>query len=422
MGSKMKKFNAVIRWSMACVVLQVGGCGKTEDGGVGNEAVSDEGSRPLADLSEAEVTDVCEEFWRIYADVTPAYARGICVVESAESTSNGASCDAAVEVCVDELEVVPLSIGECAETLDFAGCEASVAELNECIAAQREQVERIAALQSCEDALDEPSAGEWLDDPPACERLLDRCPATFEELGEMDGPDTEVSPGATPHVIEGTVDGERVEIRPNGGLLQSHSVSGEFWNSGVEFGGAALWLWGEVATAQGLLRMPPSGPEVPSWLCLDTVEIDRGTETSTWESSKLSMLPLCGEGDTQPLDLAFAVGYPVSGTHQGEAVSWVSTGFACDSACRFAFEAADTAWRGRDRWLLEVDTLLEPGTSREFEHSTLIHPGGEGAVACGGGGVVSYADDGEIQIVVDALGPLTHCPGAPIAGELRGEY
>lgn len=419
----MNELGRVLRWSMTCVML-VGGCGKTDESGAGDDDGSDADSRPLADLSDAEVSDVCEQVWQLYEDMVPAYERGICIVESVESASDGASCEAAVNECVDNLEIIVTSIDECTATLDFAGCEATVGELNECIAEQRQQVERIAGLQSCEDAVSEgASAEEWLEDVPACERLVDRCPAAFEgPSSDVDDSEVAVPPVDTPHVIAGDVDGTAVEIRPNGGLMQSHSATSEAWSTSLEFGGAALWLWGEVETAQGLLRMPPTGSEAPSWLCLDTVEIEHGTETSTWQSDKVSMLPACGEGDSQPFELTFAVGYPVSGVLQGEALSWVSAGFSCGSTCRFEFQAADTAWTGLDRWILEIDTSIEAGVSKAFERSTLIHPSGAGVVACGGGGVLTHRENEEIQIVVDALGPLSHCPGTPVEGELTGVY
>lgn len=420
----MNKLGVTLRWSMACVVVvSVSGCGKTEDGGSGAEDVSEDGSKPLDDLSDTEVTDVCEEVADVYEDVT-AYERGICVLESVASSGDGASCEAAVEGCIDDLEVTITSVDECSEMLDFTGCEATVGELNDCIAEQRQIVERIAALRSCEDALREgASAEEWFENAPACERLMDRCPAAFGEPDDVDDTEVPQSPGDTPHVIEGAVDGEAVEIRPNGGLMQSHGSTGEAWSSSLEFGGATLWLWGEMEMAQGLLRMPPSGSEVSSWLCLDAVELQRGTETSTWESSSLSELAVACDDDAEPLELTFAIGYPVTGVLHGEAVEWVSAGFSCGSGtCRFQFEAADTAWTGLDRWTLEIDTSIEEGASKEFGRTTLIYPSGVGTVACGGGGVVSWGEDDEFQIVVDALGPLTYCPGTPVDGELGGAF
>lgn len=417
----MNELGVVFRWSMACVMV-VGGCGKTEEGSSGNDDFSDADSRPLADLGDAEVRDVCEEFARIYQDVT-AYERGICIVESAES-GDGASCEAAVEDCIDGLEVIPTSADECTQMLDFTDCDASVEELNECAAEQREIVERISGLRSCADAREDgASVAEWFDDAPACERLFDACPASFEEPDDTDSPDVTVPPPDTPHVIEGTVDGEAVEIRPDGGLEHSTNATGDSWNSSLAFGGATLWLWGEAETAQGLLRMPPSGSEASKWLCLDAVEIERGDETSSWQSDQVSVLSVCGDGVHQPFELTFAVGYPVNGTLHGEAVDWISSGSSCGigAGCRFEFQAADAPW-GTDRWILEVDTSLEPGETKEFTVATLIHPNGVSAVACGSGGSVSWGEDNQFQIVVASLGPLAQCPGTPVDAELSGVY
>ncbi|HEY6726523.1 MAG TPA: hypothetical protein VI197_20955, partial [Polyangiaceae bacterium] len=308
----------------------------------------------------------------------------------------------------------------------------SVAELNDCIVEQRQNVERIAALRSCEDARESgASRSEWFDDAAACQQLFDRCPGTFDEPSEPDEPDEPddvdnvdepVSPDDASYVIEGTVDGEAVEIRPSGSLGHTSSTSGDFWSLGLEFGGAELWIWGENEAAQGLLRMPPGGTEASSMLCLEAVEVVKSAETSTWESSNLSALPLCSEGDRQPLELSFAPGLAVQGTFQGETLAWVSQGYDCFETCRFKFEPSDDPGSGRDRWILEVDTTIETGVTKEFEHATLIHVGGAGGVACGGGGVVSYAENGELQIVVDALAPLSECPGTPVEGNLSGSF
>ena len=415
----MGKLGVGLRWSLACVVL-VSGCGKTADGGAGGDGASD-GERPLAGLSDEEISDVCEELGSFYDDVASAYERGICVVESLGITSDDAECEAAVEDCVDELEIVSMSVNECTEALDFRGCEATVAELNDCVDASREQVERIAALQSCEDGQEHGASEEWFDDVPACERLADRCPAAFDEpSSDVDDLEVPSPPEDTPYVIEGSVDGEAIEIHPGGSLSLSEGSVGDSWSMSGEFGGATVWLWGESETGQGqgqgLVQLPSRGNEASSWVCLDSVEVERGAEASTWKSSQLSVFPVCAEGDRLPLELTFEVGSGVSGTLQGEAVAWVSGGYECDTNCRFEFEGA-----GRDRWILEVDTSLEPGASKEFEHSTLIHPNGVAAVACGGGGVLTYDElESEIQIVVDALAPLSYCPGTPVEGELSG--
>ena len=233
--------------------------------------------------------------------------------------------------------------------------------------------------------------------------------------------DSEVSGSAedSPYVIEGGVDGKAVELRPGGSMFTSQSYGADYWTLGIGFGRAEVWLWGEEEVGQGLLRMPlPKGAEDVSWLCLETVEIEEGTETTTWKSSKLSTLPVCAEGDPAPLELNFEDDSAVRGTFKGEAVAWVNTQYDCDGGtCRFEFKAAGS---GRDVWILEVDTSLEWGVPKAFEHATLIHPSGAAAVACGSGGVATYKENDEIQIVVDALAPLSHCPGTPVDGELSG--
>lgn len=237
----------------------------------------------------------------------------------------------------------------------------------------------------------------------------------------VDDSDVSGSPEDSPYVIEGSVEGKDVELRPGGSLFTSQGSAGDHWTLGIGFGRAEVWLWGDEETGQGLLRMPlPKGADNVSWLCLEAVEVEEGTETTTWKSSKLSMLPVCAEGDPQPLELNFEGDSAVRGTFQGEAVAWVNTRYDCDATCRFEFETDDTARSEREVWILEVDTSLEWGVPKAFEHATLIHPSGAAAVACGGGGVATYTENDEIQIVVDALAPVSRCPGMPVDGELSG--
>lgn len=437
MGTTMSQVDLVVRWGMvACVVLQLSGCGKTEDSDSGAKGGSDDGSKPLDDLSDVKVRDVCEEVSAPYEGGIAAYERGVCILESVELTGNGALCDEAVEECIDLLKIEITSVDECVELLDFTGCEATVDELNECVAATRQRVEQISALRSCDDAADsEVTPDTWLDDVPACTRLANKCPDLFDRetggTGGTGGTDGTggiggtggTGSGETPHVIEGTVDGEAVEIRPGNSLSSSYSATGGLWSAGLAFGGASLWLWGDAESGQGLMRMPASSSEEQDWLCLDEVEVQRGTEISTWQSSSLSALPVACDGDTQPFELSFTTGYAVTGALQGEAIDWISSGFSCSSGlCSFRFQPSDSTGYGQDVWILEIDTAVEVGAINEFGHATLIHPGGTAAVACGGGGTLTWSTDDEIRIVVDALGALAECPGKAIDGELSGAF
>jgi len=416
---------------LTCAALGVVGCGKTEaeskpDDGAEDEVLKGDASKPLADLTDDELVEVCEDIADLYKD-EQAYVRGICVLEAAESSGDTQSCDAAVEACVADLELEPLSTEECSEKLEFTGCDASVRELNDCLASQRRNTEKISELRSCEDADEQGASADWLRDVPACEALLDSCPQNFDDppadAGGTGG--GTLDPGETSHSIEGNLEGMPVDIRPTDGLGASHSFTNEHWSSTLEFGDAELWLWGEADLGQGLIKMPPTGPQASNWLCLDAVEVTRDADagTAAWESNSLSVLPQCDTSDTQTLELSFAVGDAVTGTLGGEPVSWVSSGFSCvGSDCSLEFEEADTAWTGRARWILEVDTSIVEGASNSFERATLIHPSGSGAMACGGGGFIEWAADDQFRIQVDDLGPLAECPGAPIEGELNGKF
>jgi len=413
---------------LAWVALGLVGCGETDDGSAAGETegpedgvVSGDAAEPLADLSDDEKVEVCESMSDRYDDAE-AYGRGICIVALVENSGDLQSCDAAVEECVADSEFELPSIEECTDTLNFVGCDASVRELNDCVADQRKIAAKVAALRSCEDAEREAASDAWFDDAPACERLLDRCPEVFHGASNVNDSDISGSPEDSPYVIEGSADGKAVELRP--GVVSRMSISegsaGDRWTLGLSFGRVELWLWGETETGQGLLRMPWRGTGEMTWVCLETVEVDEGTDTTTWTSSKLSVLPVCAEGDPRPLELNFEGDGAVIGTLEGEAVAWVNTGYECYESCRFTFDAADTAGSGRNEWILDVDTLLEWGVPKAFEHATLIHPSGVAAVACGGGGVATYGEDNVIRIVVDALAPLSHCPGTPVDGELSG--
>lgn len=417
---------------LACVALGVVGCGKTDggnadDGGTpGDEVLSAEPSKPLADLTDADVVEVCEGIADLYADAR-AYVRGICILEAAESSDDVQSCDAAVEACVGDLEIEPLDMEECAKDLEFTGCDATVGQLNDCLAAQRRNTEKVSELRNCEDADRKGASTDWLQDVPACEELVDQCPEAFERSDrESDGTDGGTPlPEETSHSITGDLGGETVDIRPTDGLGASHSSTNGYWTASQEFGGAVLWLWGETDLGQGLIQMPPSGPEASNWLCLEAVEVAREADgTGEWKSNALSVLPRCDQSDPQTLELSFVIGEAVNGTLGREPVSWVSSGFEClgGSGCSLEFEEADTAWTGRARWILEVDTSLVEGTSNTFEHATLIHPSGSGAVACGGSGFVEWGENNQFRIQVDDVGRLAECPGAPIEGELSGKY
>jgi len=415
---------------LVCVALGVVGCGKTEDGGKNSadpedDMLTEDASKPLADLTDDEVGEVCEAFAAIYED-TQAYVRGICIVEAADSSSDVESCDAAAEACVGDLEIEPLSVDECSEHLEFTGCDASVRELNDCLTDQRKTAAKVAELRNCEDADQKGASTDWLRDMPACQELFDRCPEAF------DAPPSETggTSGGTPieeetHAIEGNLGGMAVDIRPTDGLSVGESTTNGYWTWNFKFGGAAVWLWGETDVGQGLIQMPPSGPEASNWLCLDAVEVTRDADagTGTWASNGLSVLPQCDSSDAETLELSFVFGEAVTGTLRGEPVSWVSSGFRCTGwSCALEFEEADTAWTERARWILELDAWLEEGATSTFEHATLIHPSGLGAVACGGGGFVEWGADNQFRIQVDHLGPIAECPGTPIEGDLSGKF
>lgn len=420
-GSGMDK----LALGLACVALGLVGCGKTDHDGKPEDpdepVVSGDASKPLADLSDDEKVEVCESISDRYEDAE-AYGRGICILAAVESSDDLQSCDAAVDDCVADVEFEPANVTECLETLNFADCDASMRDLSDCLADQRKIADKVSELRSCEDAEREGASAAWFDDVPGCERLLDRCPEPFQRQ-PVDDSDVSGSAKDSPYFIEGNVDGKAVELRPGGSLFTSQGSSGEEWTLGIGFGRAEVWLWGEAEgePGRGLLRMPlPKGAQDVSWLCLEEVEVGEGTEAKTWKSSKLSTLPLCAEGERRPLELNFEGDSTVSGTFQGEPVAWVNTGYECDQTCRFEFDAANAARSGRDTWILELDTSLERGVFKAFEHATLIHPNGTAAMACGGGGVATHGEDNVIHIVVDALAPLSTCPGTPVDGELSG--
>jgi len=411
---------------LACIALGFVGCGNTLDGSSPEDPVdpvlSGDASKPLAKLTDDEKIEVCEAMSGRYED-PQAYGRGICILAHAQVSDDSQSCEAAIEECFTHFEFEPPSIEACLETLNLGNCDATVRDLSDCLADSRRIADEISELRSCEDVEREGASKAWFDNAPGCQRLLDRCPDPFHRH-EIDDSELSGSPEDSPYFIEGSVDGQALELRPGSGYYVSEGFAGEHWTLGIGFGRAEAWLWGksESKVGQGLLRMPlTKGAEDVSWLCLEEVEVEEGNETTTWKSSKLSTLPVCAEGERRPLELTFEFDSAVSGTLLGEAVAWTNTDYDCDQTCRFEFGAGDAPLSGRDVWILEIDTSFVVDVPAEFEHATLIHPRGARAVACGGGGVVFYDSAvGEFHIVVDALSPLSYCPGTPVDGELSG--
>jgi hypothetical protein len=178
---------------VSAVLLLVGvwGCG---GGGSGSKEV-DTGlpeATQLKDVSEAQAASACENLQdsvesRMTALLTE---RRLCEMIGAFSSTTEAACQTVADQCVQQnLAAEAQGSFDVAEGLDcsggaanFAGCDVTVGEYEDCLSAQLSQVETLFKSFTCAKA----GSFEGFDaeamlgtpaDVPACERITAECPA-----------------------------------------------------------------------------------------------------------------------------------------------------------------------------------------------------------------------------------------------------
>jgi hypothetical protein len=178
---------------VSAVLLLVGvwGCG---GGGSGSKEV-DTGlpeATQLKDITATEAASACESLQdsverRMTALLTE---RRLCEMIGAFSSTTEAACQSVADQCVqqnlaaDAQEGFDVSEGlECnGGAANFAGCDVTVGEYEDCLSAQLSQVEAMFKSISCAQAgsFDGFDAEAMLGTPadvPACERITAECPA-----------------------------------------------------------------------------------------------------------------------------------------------------------------------------------------------------------------------------------------------------
>jgi len=182
---------------VSAVLLLVGvwGCG---GGGSGSKEI-DTGlpeATQLKDVSASQAATACENLQSTIESRFTALLteRRICELVGAFSTTNATDCKAIADACVEQnasAEVMAAEDFDVSEGLscqdgvaNFAGCDVTVGEYEDCLSAQISQVEALFKGFSCSNAgtltMDDLDVGGSLETPasvPSCERLTAECPA-----------------------------------------------------------------------------------------------------------------------------------------------------------------------------------------------------------------------------------------------------
>jgi hypothetical protein len=180
------------------VLLLVGvwSCGGSGDSGPQAIDTGLPEATQLQDVSVAQATSACEN---LQSSIESRFAamlteRRICEMVGAFSATTTADCQEIADACVQQnasAEVMAAEDFDVAEGLscndgvaNFAGCNVTVGEYEDCLSAQISQVEALFKSFSCANAgtltMDDFDVGGTLDAPasdPACERLAAECPA-----------------------------------------------------------------------------------------------------------------------------------------------------------------------------------------------------------------------------------------------------
>jgi hypothetical protein len=254
---------ARFRGRMAAVGLLVAGCGGQADR---NPAPDDdttgsgiEGSKTLDELEMDEVNSLCEAAIGNYAEqVTADFERGFCILDVGAGAASVAECEQVVDSqCFFGADSFgDDDVAECVEDIGSVDeCKPTVEQLERCIDAQLEYLNRIANL-TCESVL-ELEDPQSLDSIPApCQELSRSCPALFEpsEGGGTTEPPPQAPGGPS---VSGNIDGQAVQSEV-GSLSVSLPGSSQKYSVGVA-DGAELRLTGDGELGQGLLRLPQGG-------------------------------------------------------------------------------------------------------------------------------------------------------------------
>ncbi len=153
------------------VLLTALGCG--DDGRI---SFGVDRSRTLSSVTDAEVRAACE---RIGDDVFDLSRRDSCELEALFATATVDDCNAAVDACLAEPEI-PEEPFDCSEetAADFAGCEITVGEFEDCGNDTLDSQESFLRSLSCSDVgtpIMEPET------PASCRRPYAECPEVFGE-------------------------------------------------------------------------------------------------------------------------------------------------------------------------------------------------------------------------------------------------
>jgi len=180
---------------VSAVLLLVGvwGCG---GGGSGSREV-DTGlpeATELKDLSSAQAASACENLQdSVQRRMASMFTeRRVCELYGAFSSTTASECKTLADACVEQgagqIEQDQFDVSEgldCnAGATDFAGCNVTVGEYEDCLSAQLSQVEDLFNSFTCAKAgavsMEDFDFGASLSTPasvPACERLAAECPA-----------------------------------------------------------------------------------------------------------------------------------------------------------------------------------------------------------------------------------------------------
>ncbi len=216
-------------------------CGDDSDGG-GNGGGGggsvfqspQEDETKLSELSQDDINALCDSYVEYYTSRVSdddlkkigCYAFSAIFTTDENGNLDAATCNQAAQACLADDEGFEPD-GDPAEECrmaDFAGCDATIEELEACYTATVQALDSLAPRITCQ-TFSDPSALESLSNPAACAAIEMKCPELFEDDGGENNTNFDSSASVT-------VDGQLFD-EPNwsssgsgGNLLISFTLDG----------------------------------------------------------------------------------------------------------------------------------------------------------------------------------------------------